>query len=252
MRTNQTKAKLAQGQPVFGVIGSTNDPQIVEILGLLGFDFYMVDAEHGAFSPVDALNIVRACETVAVTPLVRLGQKDPKLILPYLDMGMQGIMMPGLETVAEIEMLVTAVKYPPQGTRGLGLGRAADYLLGSAAEQAAYVQQANEQILVLPQFEDAALLDVLPQLVQVPGVDGFVFGPRDLSLMMGFPDGPNHAEVQAVIDTAVKIIRQAGLFVGTTAASRADAQAQINRGALFILTSVPTLLKQSSFSFLGL
>ena len=250
MRINQTKVKLQQGEPVFGVIGSTNDPQIVEILGLTGFDYYMVDGEHGLINPAQAENIVRACEVTGMTPLVRLGSKDPKLVLQYLDAGFMGVMMPGLETVADVEMLVNAVKYPPLGQRGLGLGRAANFMLGSGADQAHYVAQANAQTMVLPQFEDAALLDLLPDMVRVPGVDGFVFGPRDLSLTMGYPDGPNHPEVQAVIDDAIVIMRQADLWVGITAGTAVAAQQQRQRGAQIILNSLPNLLKRSTADFL--
>lgn len=250
MQENKTKTKLQSGDPVFGVISSSTDPMIAEILGLCGFDYYMIDGEHGPFEPETATNIARACEVVNVTPLARLGSKDPKLVLQYMDAGFLGIMMPGLETVAEVEMLVNAVKYPPAGKRGLGLGRAANYMLGSGASQARYVAEANKQTLVLPQFEDPALLDLLPEMVNIPGVDGFVFGPRDLSLVMGYADGPNHPEVQALIDEAIHIIKNAGLIVGITASTRETAVSQINRGATFILNSLPALLKQSSFSFL--
>ena len=251
MHENKTRSKLTRGEPVFGVISSSTDPMLAEILGLCGFDYYMIDGEHGPFEPGQATNIVRACEVVGVTPLARLGAKDPKVVLQYVDAGFQGIMMPGLDTVAELEMLVNAVKYPPLGQRGLGLGRAANYMMGSGAAQAAYVEEANRQTMVLPQFEDPALLDILPGMVKVPGVDGFVFGPRDLSLVMGYPDGPHHPEVQAVIDEAIRIIKEAGLVVGITAGTREDALVQIDRGANFILNSVPTLLKQSSFAFLA-
>lgn len=250
-RINQTKAKLQQGKPVFGVIGTTNDPQIVEILGLTGFDYYMMDGEHGLIDPAQAENIVRACEVTGMTPLVRLGSRDPKLVLQYLDAGFMGVMMPGLETVADIEMLVNAVKYPPLGKRGLGLGRAASFMLGSGAEQAHYVTQANEQTMVLPQFEDAEMLNHLPQMVKVPGVDGFVFGPRDLSLTMGYPDGPNHPEVQNVIDEAIAIMQGARSWVGITAGTAVAAQQQVQRGAQIILNSLPNLLKQGAAQFLS-
>ena len=92
MRSNRTKAKLKSGKPVYGVIGSTSDPHIVEILGLSGFDYYMVDGEHGLINPAAAGNIVRACELTDMTPLVRLGPKDPKLILQYLDAGSKYIL----------------------------------------------------------------------------------------------------------------------------------------------------------------
>jgi len=250
MRINKTKAKLQRGEPVFGVIGTTNDPQIVEMLGFMGFDYYMVDCEHGLIGAETAVNLVRACEFSDMTPLVRLGQKDPKLILQYMDAGFMGVMMPGLDTVADVEMLVNAVKYPPFGKRGLGLGRASNYMLGSGADQAEYVAQANAQTMVLPQFEDQSLLKQLPEMVNVRGVDGFVFGPRDLSLTMGFPDGPNHPEVQAVIDEAIGIMRDGGVWVGITAGTAVSAQQQIARGAQIILNSLPNLLKRSAADFL--
>ncbi len=248
MFNNKTKQKLQQGHPVYGVISGANDPKIAELIGLNGFDYYMIDAEHSPMTPAVAVNIVRACEVVGITPLVRVSQKDPKAILPYLDAGAMGIMMPGLETVAEVEMLVTAVKYPPSGKRGLGLARSAHYLMGGVS-QAAYVAWANEQTLVLPQFEDAALLPVLPQLTAVPGVDGFVIGPRDLSLSMGYADGPDHPEVQRVIDEAIRLIRAAGLVAGITAGSKTAAQTQLSRGASFILHSLPGLIQAGSQAF---
>ncbi len=249
MYPNKTKQKLQQGQPVFGVISGMIDPKMAELIGLTGFDYYMIDAEHSAMTLAHAVNIVRACENVGVTPLARVSQKDPKAILPYLDAGVMGMMMPGIETVAEMEMLVAAIKYPPLGKRGLGQIRAANYMLDGRS-QADYVTQANAHTLVLPQFEDAALLDVLGELTAVSGIDGFVIGPRDLSLSMGYPDGPNHPEVQRVIDEAIRIIRAAGLAAGITAATKAAAQTQLARGANFILNSVPGLIQEASKAFL--
>ncbi len=250
MRANQSRVKLERGEPVFGVISGIAEPMIAEMIGLSGFDFYMVDGEHGPITPAQAANMVRACETVGIDPLVRVGPKDPKLVLPYLDAGMMGVMMPGLETAGEMEMLVSAVKYPPLGKRGLGLARAADYMLG-AGTAAEYVSQANQSTLVLPQFEDVTLLDQLPALCAVNGIDGVVIGPLDLSMSMGITEGPGHPEVQAVIDQAIQIIRSAGLYAGITAGSREAAQAEINRGVQIILNSVPNLIKRSSQQFLA-
>lgn len=250
IRENKTKAKLKLGQPVFGVIGGNDDPSVAELIGLAGFDFYMVDAEHGPLGPAQAATMVRACESVGITPLARVGQKDAKLILQYLDAGVAGIMTPGLKTAEEIRELVAAVKYPPRGKRGLGMGRANDFMIG-AMPPAEYVKFANEQTLVLPQFEEAELLAQLPEMVNVEGVDGIVFGPRDLSLTMGFPDGPNHPEVQEVINRAIAIIRAAGLIVGITAGTAEAAQAEIARGAQLILNTVPTLIQRSAREFLG-
>ncbi|GJM41052.1 MAG: 2-keto-3-deoxy-L-rhamnonate aldolase [Ardenticatenaceae bacterium] len=243
MRKNTSKFKLKQGKPIYGVISSSSDPYLAELVGLVGFDYYMLDAEHGPVTPADAVNVVRACDAVDVTPMVRVGQVDMKLVLQYLDAGMMGIMMPGLTTAVSIQKFVQGSKYPPEGNRGLGPGRSANYMLGTPADQAAYVAQANDEILLLPQFEDIALLNTLPELTAVPGVDGFVIGPRDLALSMGYPDGANHSDVQRRIDDAIQIIQEAGLWVGITAGNQAAAQQQIGRGAHMILTTVSGLIQ---------
>ncbi len=249
MRENKTKTKLKNGEPVFGVISKSSDPLVAELVGLAGFDYYMVDAEHGLINPEQMTNIVRACESVDVTPLARIGQPDPKLILAHLDAGMMGLMIPGLNSADSVKQFVAACKYPPHGTRGLGLVRAARYMTN--IDPVAYVPFANEQILILPQFEDAALLPHFAEMMAVDGVDGCVIGPRDLSLAMGYVDGANHAEVQAVIDEAIGIMRAAGVAAGITAGSADAARQQLARGATIILNALPALIMNSSRDFLA-
>jgi 4-hydroxy-2-oxoheptanedioate aldolase len=250
MRENKLKEKLRRGQPVLGILSAVAASSIAEMIGLAGFDFYMLDGEHGPVTPAQAAGVVRACESVKMTPLVRVGQKEPKLVLQYLDAGMMGIMMPGLESAGDVEMLVSAAKYPPLGKRGLGIVRAADYWMGTVSI-ADYITLANQQTLLLPQFEDVALLERLPEMVAVKGIDGIVIGPLDLSLSMGYREGPSHPEVQAVIDQAIHIIREAGLWVGITANSGQAARAQIERGAQLILITLSQLLKSGSGEFLA-
>src|SRR5215510_2334511 len=137
IQSNKTKAKLKQGLPVYGVISTSDDPQLAELFGIAGFDYYMLDAEHGLMDATQVVNVIRACERTDMTPLVRIGPKDPKLVLQYLDAGMMGVMMPGLESVEQVQMLVDAIKYPPIGRRGMGISRASGYTAysGSAAPE---------------------------------------------------------------------------------------------------------------------
>ncbi|NJN79473.1 MAG: hypothetical protein HC797_02845 [Anaerolineales bacterium] len=128
IQENRLKLKLKSGLPAYGVISTSDDPQLAELYGLAGFDYYMLDAEHGLMDPTQAVNIIRACELTKMTPLVRIGSKDPKLVLQYLDAGMMGVMMPDLRSVQEIKMLIDAVKYPPLGKRGMGISRASGYM----------------------------------------------------------------------------------------------------------------------------
>ncbi len=247
MKENTTKTKIAVKQPVYGVISPTIDPIICEYLGFAGLDFYIIDAEHGAISPSDITNMVRACEIAGCTPLARVGDLNEKLILQFLDAGVAGIMMPGCSTVSDVERLVAAMKYPPLGNRGLGPVRSADYMMRMS--QLEYVNFANAQTLVLPQVEDMEAVKNLKEMVKVRGVDGFIIGPRDLAMSMGFYDGPAHDEVKKVIDEIFDIVLSAGLMVGTVAATAEQAEGLTQKGAGLILNSVQGLLTAGVKSF---
>ncbi len=249
IQENKTKQKLQQGLPVYGVISTSDDPQLAELFGLSGFDYYILDAEHGLIDPAQAINVIRACERTNITPLVRIGSKDPKLVLQYLDAGMLGVMMPGLESVEEVKMLVEAVKYQPVGKRGVGLSRASGYM-AYTSEAPKYIQFANENTMVIIQFEDEKLLPEFEAMCSVQGVDACMIGPRDLSLNMGFPDGPNHPEVQEVIDKAIAIMKKVNIAAGITANTRADAAKQVARGANMILATPQALIISASKEFL--
>ena len=249
IQENLTKRKLKAGQPAYGVLSTSDDPQLAELFGLAGFDFYMLDAEHGLMDAAQVVNAIRACERVNMTPLIRIGSKDPKLVLQYMDAGMMGVMMPGLESAEEIRMLVDAVKYSPVGKRGMGFARAAAY--GALGQEAIdYINFTNEETMVIPQFEDATLIDRFENMLSQPGVDVVVIGPRDLSLNMGFPDGPDHPEVQEMIDRVIALCKRAGIAAGITAGTRADAAHQVARGARMIITPAQAVILSGSKAFL--
>lgn len=157
-----------------------------------------------------------------------------------MDAGVVGIMMPGCSTVSDVERLVSAMKYPPMGNRGLGPVRSADYMM--RMPQLEYVNFSNAQTLVLPQVEDMEAIKNLKDMVKVKGVDGFIIGPRDLAMSMGFYDGPAHDEVKRVIDEIFDTVLSAGLMVGTVAATAEQAEALTKKGAGLILNSVQGLL----------
>lgn len=248
MKTNTVKAKIQQGQAALGVISNFADPMAAEICAHAGLDFYIIDCEHGAITVAQTLEIIRACEATGITPMARIRSTDAKLILQYLDAGIMGVMMPGVSTVAETEALVKAVKYPPAGERGLGPVRAWAFGLG-AMPQADYVRFANEQTLVLPQVEDLQAVENLQQMCRVPGVDGFIIGPRDLAMSMGFFDGPAHPEVQQTIDRIFEIVLSNGLIVGTTAGNAEQAKALIQKGAKIIMNYTGSMLGVAAKAF---
>lgn len=248
MKENLVKRKLSNQEAVYGVIAPNADPIIAETIGLVGFDFYMMDGEHGGINPNDAASLVRACEAVGVTPLARIRSVDEKLILQFMDAGVMGVMMPGVNNADDVKRLVDAIKYPPLGKRGLGPVRAAEYMLGKMS-QADYVKFANEQTLVFPQVEDIDAVKQLDKMVGVEGIDGFIIGPRDLAMSMGFYDGPNHPEVNAVIDDIFKTMLGANLVIGTVAGTGEQAKALVEKGARICLNSVSGLLKSAATTF---
>jgi 4-hydroxy-2-oxoheptanedioate aldolase len=248
MKENKMKQRLNAKQPCYGVISPTTDPTICDYIGLSGLDFYMIDGEHGAISIGDITNMVRACENVGCTPLARVGDLNEKLILQYMDAGVMGVMMPGVQTAKQAEFLVQAIKYPPKGNRGLGPVRAADYMMRMSQLQ--YVQMANEQTLVLPQIEDTDGVRNLRRMVKVEGVDGFIIGPRDLAMSMGFYDGPAHPEVNKVIDEIFAIVLDAGKIIGTVAGTAEQAKILTEKGATIILNSVQGLISTSAKGFM--
>ncbi len=249
MTENQTKSKLKNNQPVLGVISNSSDPTIAEICGFSGVDFYMIDGEHSPVTTSQVQDIVRACELAGTTPLARIRSTDPKLILQFMDAGVMGVMMPGIQRAEEVKSLVDSIKYPPLGLRGLGPVRAWNWGLGKMP-QADYVKFANEQTLVLPQIEDIEAVNNLDEMLKVEGIDGFVIGPRDLAMSMGFYDGPNHEEVQKVINEIIEKVKAAGLTIGTTAANAEGAKKLIDKGVNFILNSTSGLLSSSIKEFL--
>ncbi len=250
MKKNLAKQKLQAGETIYGVISPTTDPIIAEYCGFLGFDYYMIDGEHGAISPNDIPNIVRACEVTGITPLARIRNIDAKLILQFFDAGIMGVMMPSIRTVEDVKNLVEAVKYPPLGERGLGPVRSADYLM-SGMSQAEYVEMANAETLILPQVEDLHCVNHLEEMTQIPGVDGFIVGPRDLAMSMGYYDGPGHEAVKETIDQIFETVKKSNLYIGTVAGTGEQAQAIRAKGANIVLNSVAGLLKQSAQQFLA-
>lgn len=250
MKVNKTKEKIRKGDAVFGLICPSPDPILAETLGLIGYDYTMLDCEHGPSGVMEIENFARACELRDITPLARIRGLDRHLILQFMDAGVMGLMMPGTTTADEVAQLVSAVKYPPLGERGLGPIRAADYMMGHMSQEE-YVGFANEQTMILPQFEDIKALDSLEEMVAVDGVDGFIIGPRDLAMSMGYIEGPaGHNDVKQTIDEVFRIVLNAGLAVGTVAPNGTAAKALIEKGALICLGGVSGLLASASKKYL--
>ncbi len=247
MRTNITKAKLGEGNVVFGAIISRYAPDLVELFGAIGYDFVMIDCEHGPMDLDQVEHMVRAAEVFDITPIARIPDHAESTILRYLDRGLQGIIVPHVNTREEADAVARAARYYPQGYRGVGGGRAHDY--GVKVSRAESTEWINSQTLVIPMIEDTVAVENLDEILGVPGVDVLHVASGDLGQSMGNP-GP--VEVRRMMSQVIPRIRAGGKMVGVGGNSPADAAGIaefIQLGANFVTISALGLLRLGAEDF---
>ena len=215
MRTNTLKLKLREGKAVFGAMITFPSPPIVEMLGYMGFDWVLIDNEHGSITVDTAEDMIRAGELTGVAPIVRPVANRPEVIAPFLDRGAWGVQVPHVNTRAEAEAAVAACKYVPEGQRGIfSRGRPAEYGMGGTTPD--YVKAANAQTLVCLMLEEVEAIRNIDEIVKVKGVDVLFIGSGDLSQSMVYPGQQTHPEVQVLMEDGVESIRQAGIVAGVS------------------------------------
>ena len=247
MRRNETKAKLLAGEPVLGAFVNLPAPAYVEMLGWSGYDFVIVDAEHGPPSPETVENMVRAADASGITPIVRVAVNLQQNLLRYLDTGTLGVQIPMVNTAEEARAAAAAVRYPPLGTRGLAGTRASQYGTGQALGE--YVRDANEQLLAIVQVETTVALDNLDAIVAVPGIDVVFIGPTDLSSSMGFPGETTRPEVTDAIEEAGRRIVRAGLVAGTLVSDAEQYHLRYEQGFRYLAGSTTSMLVRALRDF---
>ena len=247
MRTNTTKIKLAEGNVVYGAIVSRFAPDTVEIFGAIGYDFVMIDCEHGPMDLDQVEHMVRAAEVFGITPIARIPDHADSTILRFLDRGVQGIIVPHVNTREEAESVARAARYYPEGHRGVGGGRAHDYGVGVSRDES--TRWVNSQILVIPMVEETEAVENLDAILAVSGVDVLHVAAGDLGQSMGNP-GPT--DVRRLMSQIVPKIKASGKHVGVGGNSPADAAGVaefIKLGANFITVSSQGLLRLAGEDF---
>ncbi len=240
MLLNPLKDKVHRGEAVFGTILPLPSPEAAEIAGLSGYDFLLLDTEHGPVTPEILGAMVRACRAVGVVPLARVREHHPKTILSALDVGCLGVMVPQVDSPEQAQALVAATKYAPAGTRSLaGATAAADW--GRVAVRD-HVTASNAAIMNLLQIETRTGLDAVESIARVPGVDVLFIGPGDLSQGLGHPGAAAHPDVQAAINRIIRAGRAAGVPVGILALTPEDVKTYHALGATVFMDSLPRLL----------
>jgi 4-hydroxy-2-oxoheptanedioate aldolase len=237
---NRIRRAFAEGRSALGMFIMTPSPALVEMAGHAGFEFVILDMEHGVAGPDIVEHLVRAVETADTTPIVRVTTNDRGLILRVLDAGALGVLVPHVRSAVDAQAVVAACKYPPQGARGLATtARAGRHGFRSVAE---HIERSNRETLVALQIEDAEALPAAEAIAAVPGVDVLFVGPSDLSVSMGYPGQADHPAVQEAIAQVFQAAHRAGREVGYFVRDVEAAKAMIGRGVRFVSFSSTTVI----------
>jgi 2-keto-3-deoxy-L-rhamnonate aldolase RhmA len=248
MKPNRMKEKMARGEPALGCSVMVPSPQIVEMLGIAGFDWVLIDCEHGSIGPSDVELMAMACDAAGITPIARPKTNAAGDIQSVMDRGVMGVQVPHINTAEDARRAVASVKFGPGAARGLAAGTRPD-AWGLGGRMADFAQAANAQSLVCVQLEHEAALRNLDAILVVEGIDVFFIGPSDLSQSMGYPGNPKAPPVAKAIEDALARIVAAGRTPGMPATSEILAGV-LASGCRYVYTHLPRLLGVGAAAFL--
>jgi 4-hydroxy-2-oxoheptanedioate aldolase len=245
---NRMKARLARGEAALGCSLMFPSPQIVEIMGHAGFDWVLLDCEHGSLSLTDVEVMAMAADAVGITAIARPRGNTAADIQSVMDRGVAGVQVPHVNTAEDARRAVSAVKFGPGAARGLAAGTRPDRW-GLGARMPDFAAQANAHSLVCVQIEHQEAVANIEEILGVEGVDVFFIGHSDLSQSMGFPGDPKAPPVAAAIEATLACIRAAGRTPGMPATAE-NLAAILASGCRYIYTHLPRVLGAGAKDFL--
>jgi len=242
------KERLKRGDVLIGTILSIPSPEVAEVLALAGFDWLFIDAEHGTIDFTDVQRILQIADDKCPC-IVRTPSDDKIWIKKLLDAGSRGIIFPLVNSRKEAQRIVNLCKYPPEGTRSIGIGRAHEY----GFKFMEYVSTANQNIAIILQIEHTQAVRNIKSIVTVQGIDAIFIGPYDLSGSLGKIGQVNDPEVKKEINIVKKACKEAGLPIGIFGVDAEAVKPFISQGYSLITVGMDTLfLGKSVRETLGL
>ncbi len=235
MRENQLKRKLKRGEVAIGLFVNCAYPAFIEICGHAGFDFAVIDLEHGPLHTLAAEDLCRAADCTGLAPVVRVRKNDAPQIQRALDIGSAGVQVPQIETKTDAEAAVRAAKYNPLGSRGLSFNTRAGMYAGAGTQ---ITDKLNEESLVVVHVEGTRGVENLKEIVSVPDIDVIFLGPYDLSQSLGIPGQVRDERVVGLMRECVATIRSAGKVAGTFADSPEVAKQWMEAGVQYVAVGV--------------
>jgi 2-dehydro-3-deoxyglucarate aldolase len=227
---NRFRQDLIAGKRLIGCWCSLGSPITTEVLGVAGFDWILLDAEH---APNDVLSLIpqlMALKDSASAPVVRPSSNNVVEIKRLLDAGFHNFLIPYVESADEARRAVAATRYPPAGVRGVSVSQRSNRY-GSVSD---YFKVVNDNIAVMLQIESRAGVAAAAEIAAVDGVDGLFIGPSDLAAGYGHLGNPTHPEAQAAMVAVFAAAKAAGKPVGILAPVEADARRYLEMGASYV------------------
>jgi 4-hydroxy-2-oxoheptanedioate aldolase len=243
LEKNPLRQAWQEGRTVYGAISGFASLDIVEMLGLGGCDFVIIDSEHGALGIETMQALVVAARASGTIPLIRVARPDSTMILQALDIGAFGVHISTVNTKQEAQVCVQSARYFPSGKRGLHASiRAAQYGSSTPAE---YMDWANQEPLVMVAIESVEGVKNLDEILSVPGIDVLFIGPADLSHSLGIPFQFENPLFLNSMNDIITRARKAGLIVGTNVGSREQAALWVGKGVRLISFGVNGVIYRS-------
>ena len=237
---NRTRKIIAEGNSAYGMFAMLGEPALVEMMGYAGLDFVVIDTEHSGNTMEQAGALVRAAEISGITPMMRVTENSPGMILRALDAGAGGVLVPQVNSAEEAAAAVRAARYAPQGERGLaGVVRAARY---GFIPLPTYLAGANRENLVITQVEHIDAVKNLEEILAVEGLDGIFVGPTDLSQSMGITGKFADPELRRVIHGAIEKTRRTDKWAGIFCLDADDAAYWKAAGAQFLTIATESMI----------
>lgn len=245
LKRNFLKEKLEMGQSVIGTWSIVPSPVITDIIACTGIDFLIIDSEHGPINFETAQNMVIACESRGVSPVMRVGGVIESDVLKALDIGIHCLQVPNITLKSDIEELIKFSKYPPLGNRGFSpFTRAGNYSLDSAKT---LTQVANDNVLIAIHLEGKDAIENIDEILETKGLDIIFIGLFDISKSLGIPGEVNNPKVISLLKTAVDKINKAGKYSGTIANNNEQLKRFLDIGLKYITYSVDCEVLSSSY-----
>lgn len=208
---------------------------VADYTSRLGFDFIIIDNEHGVMNQETIFDMIRAAQCQRTPAIVRCTNRTPDMIHKVLDMGAEGILVPVINTAEDAREVIKSALYPPKGERGIAyFTRAASY--GMIDDKNEFLKKANEEVFISIQLETGAAIENLDEILEVEGIDMFFIGPNDLAASLGLPNP--HPEMTKIIKETIHKITAKGKVAGIFVTNDEAAKKYIEWGAKFILTSI--------------